>query len=263
MITNHRFQLFATAFAVSLLLGAAAAQGQHAAMATAPHVTAVHARPVSATAATTAHISSRSSAAASARSHSRVSSNDFFGSGSLGLFNPIGAPDFGFGLGTFGLANQDWAIKAAIDPATQWRLFEAQKYLRNAGFAGSGFYLLEGGAYYEVPLDASDTDQAPQQQAQPQQPIVIVQAPQNGQPTEASAPPEAQEASAPPEEVGQFILVLRNGTQIQAVAFTRANDRIVYITADGFRRTLALADVDTQSTIRINEERGTPVELPL
>jgi len=93
---------------------------------------------------------------------------------------------------------------------------------------------------------------------------VIVQAPQNGQPTVASASPDAQEASTPPpEDVGQFVLVLRNGMQIQAVAFTRKGDRIVYITADGFRRTLALADVDTQSTVRINEERGTPLQLPL
>jgi len=69
--------------------------------------------------------------------------------------------------------------------------------------------------------------------------------------------------SVPVEDVGQFVLVLRNGSQLQTVAFTRSNDHIVYVTTDGFRRTLALSDLDTGATIRINEERGTPLEIPL
>ena len=56
---------------------------------------------------------------------------------------------------------------------------------------------------------------------------------------------------------------LRNGTQLQTVAFTRAKDRIVYVTTDGLRRTLALADLDTDATIRVNEERGTPLQIQL
>ena len=264
MMINHRFQLFAITLGISSLLGTGAAQAQKAGMVAAPHVAAVRARPVSITAVTTARKGNRSSAAAFNRAQSRVASNDFFGGGAFSLFNPIGTTGLGFGdFGLMNLRNQDWAIKAAIDPATQWRLFEAQKYLRVAGLAGSGFYLLDGSGYYEVPSDTGEADQAPEQ-SQPQQPIMIVQAPQNGQPTEASAPSETEETSAPqPEDVGEFVLVLRNGTQIQAVAFTRASDRIVYITADGLRRTLALADVDTRSTVRINEERGTPVQLPL
>jgi hypothetical protein len=41
------------------------------------------------------------------------------------------------------------------------------------------------------------------------------------------------------------------------------NDQIVYITADGSRRTIAAADLDSDATVRINEERGTPLQLPL
>lgn len=262
MMTSHRFRLFAIAFGISSLLCAGVVQAQRVAVTAAPRVSSVRTRSLSTGIVTAARAGSRISTAPASHARSRVAPNGFFsGGGSFGLFNPIGAP--GFGLAGSELLNQDWAIKAAIDPATQWRLFEAQRYLRNAGFAGSGFYLLDGGGYYEVPPESSEAEQPPQQ-PQPQQPIVIVQAPQAGQPAEASAPPEPEETSAPlPEDVGQFVLVLRNGTQIQAVAFTRANDHIVYITADGFRRTLALADVDTQSTVRINEERGTPLQLPL
>ncbi|HUJ83174.1 MAG TPA: hypothetical protein VLW83_14910, partial [Candidatus Acidoferrales bacterium] len=161
MMINHRFQLVAITLGISSLLGTGAAQAQKAAMAASPHVAAVRARPVSISAVTTARTRSRNSAASSARGHSRVASNDFFGGGTFSPFNPIGTAGLGFGdFGLMNLRNQDWAIKAAIDPATQWRLFEAQKFLRGAGFAGSGFYLLDGDGYYEVPPDTGETDQA-------------------------------------------------------------------------------------------------------
>jgi hypothetical protein len=63
--------------------------------------------------------------------------------------------------------------------------------------------------------------------------------------------------------VGQFTLVLQSGKQIDAVAFTRTSDRIVYITADGNRRTIAASDLNSEATVRVNQERGTPLELPL
>lgn len=159
-------------------------------------------------------------------------------------------PGFGFGTGF----NQNLGIEAAIDPATQWRLFTAARLLRNnPRFAGSSFYLLDGGGAYALPDESADADQPPQQPQQ-QQPIIVVQQ----QPAAESAPEDA-----PLPDVGQFTLVLRNGTQIQAVAFTRANDRIVYITADGSRRTIASADLNLDETVRINQERGTPLQLPL
>jgi len=64
-----------------------------------------------------------------------------------------------------------------------------------------------------------------------------------------------------PADVGQFILVLQNGTQLEAVAFTRMKDLIVYITADGSRRTIAAADLNSDATVQINQERGTPLQL--
>ncbi len=148
-------------------------------------------------------------------------------------------------------------VEAAIDPATQWNLALAERLGRN--FAGSGVYLLGGGYGYAIPQDVPDNEQvaAPAPQQQPQ--IIVVQQPA------APGQQAAQQSSEQPDpalpDVGQFTLVLRNGTQIQAVAFTRMKDSIVYITADGSRRTLAWTDLDSDATVRVNQERGTPLQL--
>ena len=67
---------------------------------------------------------------------------------------------------------------------------------------------------------------------------------------------------APIPDVGSFTLVTRSGFRLDAVAFTRSNDRLVYITPDGGRRTIAMRDLDVDSTQRLNQELGTPIEIP-
>ncbi len=174
------------------------------------------------------------------------------------LLNPV--PGFGFDYHHLSVINQDLGIKAFIDPVTELKLATAERLLRDSGrFSGSGLFLLDGGAAYAVPVDSAPAEQPAQQ---PQ--IIVVQATppsqDSGQPTAEQPAPEEQ---APLPDVGQFTLVLQNGKQIEAVAFTRVKDRIVYITADGSRRTLAAGDLDSAATVRVNEERGTPLQLPL
>jgi hypothetical protein len=174
------------------------------------------------------------------------------------LLNPVPGP--GFDYAHLAAINRDLDIKAVIDPATQWRLFVAERLLRESPrFAGSGFLLFDGGGAYAVPVETAQPEQAPQQ---PQ--IIVVQAAPSAPQTAAQPAREpAPEISAPLPDVGQFILVLQSGKQIQAVAFTRAGDRIIYITTDGSRRTLATDDLDSNETNRINQERGTPLQLSL
>jgi hypothetical protein len=185
---------------------------------------------------------------------SRRSANAFFfdTGAPINVFQP---GLLGFGGSQFISLNND-PIEAVIDPATEWRIAVAERFLNHRqGFGGlGGFYLLDGGGEYAVPEASADS--TPQSQ-QPQ--IIVVQA----------APPAAPQAAAAPApepplpDVGQFSLILRNGTQIQAVAFTHLKDQIVYITADGSRRTIAASDIDSDATVRVNEERGTPLQLPL
>ncbi|MGA3292890.1 MAG: hypothetical protein ABSE45_02770 [Candidatus Acidiferrales bacterium] len=173
------------------------------------------------------------------------------------LLDPVPPP--GFDYAYLSAIDSELAVKSFIDPVTQLRLAAAERVLRDTGgFGGSGFYLLGGGGYY-LP---DETDQPPQQQSQQPQIIVLQQAPAN-QEEAAQSEPEAEPEGALLPDVGQFTLVLRNGSQIQAVAFTRSNDRIIYITAEGNRRAIPISDLDSDATVRINEERGTPLSFPL
>jgi hypothetical protein len=170
-----------------------------------------------------------------------------------------------FGLNAFngmnelnGIADQDLLLKAAIDPATQWRLATAERLLRDTRgfFPGFGGFLLDGGGSYVVPEEtAGATNQPPPQ-------VIVVQAPPAQQPA-VQAPSEAAAVTpAPLPDVGSFTLVLHDGKQIQAVAFSRIKDRVAYITPDGGRRTIEAADLDSDATVRVNQDRGTPLQLP-
>ncbi|MFZ0884825.1 MAG: hypothetical protein WAN14_15610 [Candidatus Acidiferrales bacterium] len=155
---------------------------------------------------------------------------------------------------------------------------------RNPRGGAPQFYFLTGGYYYADPgvLDDSEgqtqdaTDQRDvaadqqdegqqgnDQQAEEQQPPDDQQRDYRADAANAPMPPQEQEQAPPLADVGSFTLVMRDGTQVDALAFTRAQDKIIYITPDGGRRTVAVSDIDSDSTARVNEERGTPLQRPL
>ena len=180
-----------------------------------------------------------------------------------GLNPPIGFGPNGFNGGINDLndiADQDLLLKAAIDPATQWRLATAERLLRDTRgfFPGFGGFLLDGGGSYVVPEDAAGANQPPQQAPQ----VIVVQAPPAPQPAVQPSQESAAVTPAPLPDVGSFTLVLHDGKQIQAVAFSRIKDRIAYITPDGGRRTIEAADLDSDATVSVNQDRGTPLQLP-
>ncbi len=151
---------------------------------------------------------------------------------------------------------------------------------RNPRGATPQFYFLTGGGYYYAGPGIADDSDGQTQDATDQRDVVAGQQDEGQQADDqqppddqqrdfradaANAPvsePERQEA-APLPDVGSFTLVMRDGTQVDALAFTHAQDKIIYITPDGGRRTVAVSDIDTDSTARVNEERGTPLQSPL
>jgi hypothetical protein len=179
------------------------------------------------------------------------------------LLNPV--PGLGFDYHHLSVINQDLPIKALIDPVTEMKIAEARRFRRHSRSGGSGYFFLNGGGYYPVPddSDSGSPEPAPTDSSAQQQPqVIVVQAPAAAQQEADNSQVEPPDA-APLPDVGQFTLVLRNGKQLEAVAFTRMNDQIVYITTDGNRRTIAVGDLNAGATVRINEERGTPLQLHL
>lgn len=165
------------------------------------------------------------------------------------LLNPV--PGLGFDYSHLAAINHDLGIRAIIDPITQQELALSERLLQLTP---------------RTPISSSFFASEPVVMLEQQPPqVIIVQQPQPPaeQATDGASPSaEPTEMEQPPlPDVGQFVLVLHDGTQIQAVAFTRQNDRIVYITTDGRRKSIAIGDLDTAATRRLNDERGTPLQL--
>lgn len=171
------------------------------------------------------------------------------------LLDPVPSP--GFDYAHLAALDRDLAIKAVIDPETEWRLAVAERVLRDSGgLAARGFFLLDGGGEYILPSQPAG-EEAPQQ-SQPPEVIVLQQPAQKA--AQESAPAVSQPA-APVPDVGNFTLVLRNGKKIQAIAFTRSAGRILYISPDGERHSLAAGELDIATTQQVNEDRGTQLTL--
>lgn len=184
----------------------------------------------------------------------------FPGAASFNLGQPNhGAPGFGFDYTHLAALNGNLGEKAFIDPVTQQDIALAVQLARSAPGVSLGFLPFWGGGYSEPVVE----EEPPQQQQQPQvivlqQPIAATR-PQTGSSRQA----EPSEQQPPLPDVGEFTLVLHNGTKIKAVAFTRQNGQIVYITKDGVRDSFAAVDLDVAATEQLNQGRGTPLRLSL
>lgn len=163
------------------------------------------------------------------------------------------SPSFGFDFEHLNAVNPDLAIKALIDPITQQRLALAERLLRETPSVPISFPLFAG---------------QPVVMLEQQPPVIVLQqqpasapAVQEAAPM-APAPPAAESSAEPLHDVGTFVLVLRDGTKLDAVAFTIQNDHLIYITSDGLRRVIPVSELDKPATEQLNDDRGTPVHLP-
>ncbi len=105
-----------------------------------------------------------------------------------------------------------------------------------------------------------------------QPPVVLVLQPPAPEPSAAPAervryaePTETAQPPIPPQalpELGEFVLLRRDGGVVFAVAFSTVGDRLTYVTREGVRRSFPLAELDFDATRRMNEERGTSIHLP-
>jgi len=163
-------------------------------------------------------------------------------------------PGLGFDYSNLAAINASLGVRAMIDPATQYEVALALR-ARGATAGASPFFYSPSGAtpiVMETPMAAAPADPAPQQ------PIIVVVPPAE-EPLRED-PPVAEEQPLP--DPGEFVLVQRDGRLLFAVGFTAEPGRVVYVTKEGLRRSIALDQLDVETTLRMNEERGSSIQLP-
>ena len=183
-----------------------------------------------------------------------------FASGFDDGFSSISVPGQGFDFAHLAAINSGAGVRALIDPVTQHQLASLRDIRRESPQATGFFPNFFPGFYPSVEQSA----------AEPSQPTIIVvpqaapapdQYPERGRAPSVETPGVAQPIE-PTHDAGDFVLVRRDGGLLFAVAFTQGGGRITYISGDGVRRGLVLADLDIAATVSMNEERGTPLQFP-
>ena len=97
-----------------------------------------------------------------------------------------------------------------------------------------------------------------------QQPQFVIPRPRPATPPTETTPraAEPQTPPPPPPELGQLILVRRDGQVLLAVAFTTNRGQLTYITREGTRRSFPVSELDKDATRQMNDANGTSVSLP-
>jgi hypothetical protein len=160
-------------------------------------------------------------------------------------------PGLVFDYAHLAAVNSGAGVRALIDPVTQQELALARAIRREtpASFAAfPGFFPVAGTAGTEPTIIVVPQPAAPAAQSAE---VIRVR-----DEDERVAPPRPVE---PARDAGDFVLVRRDGGLLFAVAFTQGTERITYVTKESVRHSLPLAELDIDATVRMNEERGTPL----
>lgn len=169
----------------------------------------------------------------------------------LGQTFPVTSPG-GIDFNQLAFDRRERAIQAIIDPITQHELALFDRFHR---IQPIGFFPIFGG-FGETPMVIESPP--------PQVVVIEPPAPAAAAPSEVErevVPQAAAPAETPLPELGQFLLVRRDGGVIDSVAFSVQGARVIYITEDGGRHAIAIDQIDLEATEERNAERGTILHL--
>ena len=164
-------------------------------------------------------------------------------------------PGFGFDYTHHAAVNRDLGVRAIIDPAIQHQLALARQIRRETPAFPIALPLVLNTNVNQIFITTPP-------------PVVIVQQPSVVEvPVERVERQEVARIEAPPApqpvvELGELVLIRKDGRTVFAVAYSVVNGRLVYVTREGFRRSFPLAELDADATLQMNEERGTSLRLP-
>lgn len=183
------------------------------------------------------------------------------------------APGLGFDFTHHAAVNRNLGVRALIDPVTQHRLALERRIRRETPVAVA--------PAFPVVVNSIQINVVPQP------PVVIIQEPEPPpaqyieqasyrERSRRAVPRDAVEDAAPEpppyfyepqREADELVFIRRDGSLLFAVAFTTRpaaaaeGARIVYITREGHRRSVALSELDLDATREMNEARGTTLHL--
>lgn len=178
---------------------------------------------------------------------------------SLRFDGASGVPGLGF----------DFPHLAAINAGLANNSFPHFEHNGHNGHDSFSSILFWGSPYYYEDLSSDQPEESAAPTTQPQPQIIVIQqpppAPQSEVDTEAdTGNPSAVPAEAPRElpvpDVGNFILVRRDGRILFASVFSVVGSELQYVTPEGIRRTMELSDLDADATQQMNEARGSTVQ---
>ena len=257
-----KIHVFAAITAGVLVCSMAGAQVRNANMGTSVHRSSVLARPVA-----RASASSMGTGATAVRTVQQASVIQISPSGQITSgFNPIassvgfdGVPGLGF----------DFPHLAAISGAMR---NNSSFHFRHDGHRGQGFFvpiLFGGYPYNYADLGYEQAEQQTVLPTQPQPQVIVIQLPAPAQQSvdtrsDTGNPSTSQsesQAAAPVRDVGDFLLVRRDGRILFASVFSVVGTQLQYVTPEGIRHTLAMSDLDEDATRQMNEARGTTLQI--
>lgn len=136
------------------------------------------------------------------------------------------------------------------------------------GLYGYPYFSMDTAEPDQSPAPVMDQESQPQPQQQPQ--IVFVMPPgyqtASGGPAITQGAPQSNPAQAPAVDrvvvTSEYVLLRRDGGVLFANAFSVQSGQMIYITPEGNRRKITLAELDVDATRKMNEERGTNISLP-
>lgn len=265
-----RFHFFTALLASGLICSAAQAQMRDRAPAPQPAAPASPAATRSAAPSGSAPASASSGSATRTQSNresggTRIASGSHRANRNVPPAEPVGSDGLqdvpGLGFDFPHLA----AIARAQGRSTHFGRNEhnGQGFLTPIFFGGYPYYADDFGMDQPATPVAQETEQQPQPQ------VIVIQQPAPSRQVADSGngmerPDVAASAVSPEEAIpdrGNFVLVRRDGRVFFASLFSVVGTQLQYITPEGIRRTLPMAELDADSTEQMNEARGTSIQI--
>lgn len=172
------------------------------------------------------------------------------------------APGLGFDSAHVAALNRNAGVRALIDPVTQHRLALERQIRREAPPVAPLVPFFP--SVQVVIVQQPPVVILQEEEEKPAEGVTLVAGPPMAPRSEAEARQEPAARSGteePAPELSELVLVLKNGKLQFVAAFSVMEERLVLVTREGVRRTLARDEVDWEATISLNQERGINLRL--